>query len=243
MNPLSSHAAMGRHYCELVVRGSEHKAVLLRGAMIAPRTKTLDVIRQEFHWDKLHCFAKQSEILAFGLRDRASGGGNPNVRRNCAMKSCSKALLILFIMVAGISLLATRLSAQSTFASLTGTVRDTSGAVVPHANVSLTEVDTGIVRNTSTDGDGSYQFLNLLPGHYVVTVKQAGFQEFKTAVFELVARQAQRADATLTLATTATQVQVVSAAPLINTENGSVSDATRQLDLINAPFNFRTVNT
>jgi hypothetical protein len=115
--------------------------------------------------------------------------------------------------------------------------------VVPQANVSLAEVNTGIARNTITDGDGNYNFLNLLPGNYVVTVKRPGFQEFKTEVFELVARQDQRANATLTLGAQATQVQVVSAAPLINTENGSVSDATRQLDLINAPYNFRTFNT
>ena len=159
------------------------------------------------------------------------------------MKHRSKVLTILFAMLAGMSLLATRLSAQSTFASLTGTVRDASGAVVPQANVSLAEVNTGIARNTITDGDGNYNFLNLLPGNYVVTVKRPGFQEFKTEVFELVARQDQRADATVTLGAQATQVQVVSAAPLINTENGSVSDATRQLDLINAPYNFRTFNT
>jgi hypothetical protein len=159
------------------------------------------------------------------------------------MRPCSKVLTILFAMLAGMSLLATRLSAQSTFASLTGTVRDTSGAVVPQANVNLTEVDTNIVRNTSTDDQGGYEFLNLLPGHYVVAVKRAGFQEFKTAVFELVARQEQRADATLALAAQATQVQVVSAAPLINTENDAVSDATRQLDLVNAPYNFRTIDT
>ena len=122
------------------------------------------------------------------------------------MKPYSKVLTILFAMLAGMSLLATRLSAQSTFANLTGTVRDTSGGVVPHANVSLTEVNTNIVQNTSTDGQGNYEFLNLLPGHYVVAVKLTGFQEFKTTVFELVARQEQRADATLTPATQATQV-------------------------------------
>jgi len=159
------------------------------------------------------------------------------------MKPYSKVLTILFAMLAGMSLLATRLSAQSTFANLTGTVRDTSGGVVPHANVSLTEVNTNIVQNTSTDGQGNYEFLNLLPGHYVVAVKLTGFQEFKTTVFELVARQEQRADATLTPAAQATQVQVVSAAPLINTEDAAISDATRNLDLVNAPFNFRTINT
>ena len=159
------------------------------------------------------------------------------------MKPSSKVLTILFALLAGMSLLTTRLSAQSTFASLTGTVRDSSGAVVPQANVSLTEVNTNIVQNTSTDGDGNYIFLNLLPGHYVVAVKRPGFQEFKTEVFELVARQDQRADATLALGAQATQVQVVGAAPIINTENDAVSDATSQVDLINAPLNFRTFNT
>ena len=159
------------------------------------------------------------------------------------MKHCNRVLTILFALLAGMSLLTTRLSAQSTFASLTGTVRDSSEAMVPQANVTLTEVDTNIVQNASTSDNGDYDFLNLLPGHYVVTVKRAGFQEFKTTVFELVARQDQRVDATLNPATQATQVEVVSAAPLINTEDAAITDATRNLDLVNAPFNFRTINT
>ena len=79
MNPFSSNAVLRRHYCELVVRGSERKALSVRGAKSALRIKTPDVIRQEIHRDKLHCSAMQSEILAFGLRVRALGGGNSNV--------------------------------------------------------------------------------------------------------------------------------------------------------------------
>lgn len=153
-----------------------------------------------------------------------------------ALKACSAVLLAtgLFTM---------QTAAQSTFATLTGTVKDTSGAVLPDTLVTLTEIDTNIASNTKSDGSGNYWFRNVPPGRYTVGCSSAGFQDFKTEVFALAARQEQRADVTLALATSATAVEVVAAPPLINTETGSVTDALPASDLINGPLNYRTINT
>jgi hypothetical protein len=59
---------------------------------------------------------------------------------------------------------------------LTGTVKDPSGAVIPNATVTLTSVDTGQVRTTTTGGDGVYRFSLLPPGNYRVRIESSGFK-------------------------------------------------------------------
>jgi Carboxypeptidase regulatory-like domain len=68
--------------------------------------------------------------------------------------------------------------------SITGLVFDPSGAVVANADVTVTNVDRNTPRNTHTTGTGSYVVTDLLPGHYSVTVKQAGFQTAVVSPFE-----------------------------------------------------------
>ena len=135
------------------------------------------------------------------------------------------------------------LFAQSTFASISGAVRDNSAAIVQGAEVTLTEVQTNLVQRTMSSENGDYRLLNLPAGRYVVRVVKSGFDKFQTQEFELVARQDQRLDVVLSVAAQATQVEVNEAPPTINTENASVSDATTNRELINAPLNYRTFNT
>src|ERR1700722_3362131 len=66
--------------------------------------------------------------------------------------------------------------AQAVGASLSGTVADASGAVVPNAKVDIENLATGVKRATTTDNVGLYVAPNLLPGDYQVTVSAAGFQ-------------------------------------------------------------------
>src|ERR1700722_18398525 len=65
--------------------------------------------------------------------------------------------------------------AQVTGARMTGAVRDTSGAVVPNAQISIKNVSTGEVRSVTSNSDGVYSAPNLLAGTYEVTVTATGF--------------------------------------------------------------------
>src|ERR1700687_5316460 len=65
--------------------------------------------------------------------------------------------------------------AQVSGATLTGTVKDASGAVIPNAQVSITAVATGAIRTVSTGGAGLYTAPNLLPGNYEVRATAQGF--------------------------------------------------------------------
>ena len=80
-------------------------------------------------------------------------------------------LILLFVLGAGIP----RASAQFETATVVGTVRDTSGAVVPDAKVTLTNTETGVSVSAHDRGDGNYEFVTVRPGIYVVTAEKPGF--------------------------------------------------------------------
>src|SRR5579875_3989889 len=58
---------------------------------------------------------------------------------------------------------------------VSGTVTDSSGAVVPGASVELTNIETGVTLTTVTTGSGLYSFVSLVPARYCVTAKHPGF--------------------------------------------------------------------
>jgi Carboxypeptidase regulatory-like domain len=124
--------------------------------------------------------------------------------------------------------------AQEFRGTLTGHVTDASGAVIPNAAVQATNIDTQQSWKATTNGDGTYQILYILPGAYNVTVKANGF---KTLVQEKVVIQAGTSpvlDLTLEVGALAETVDVTATAPLLDAENAvgnSVLD-TRELDNI-----------
>lgn len=80
-----------------------------------------------------------------------------------------------------------------TFGEITGVVEDSSGAVLPNALVTVTNLGTNFTRSVSTNSAGTYTFPALLPGRYNVRAEIAGFQpEVRTGV-ELQVQQTARA--------------------------------------------------
>jgi len=133
--------------------------------------------------------------------------------------------------------------AQSTYGQVVGTVTDASKSVVPDVKVTLTEVRTNLQRNTNAKADGTYEFVNVPLGQYRIEVEKSGFQKYATQPFALEARQTVRIDAELVTGGVATEVQVVDAAPLVNTENPTIAAATSNRQLQQLPYVFRTSNT
>lgn len=134
--------------------------------------------------------------------------------------------------------------AQSTYGAVVGVVTDTSQAVLPGATVTLTEVQTNVVRTTATAAtSGTYEFLNLTQGLYRVECELAGFRQFSSEPFRVEARDTVRINAVLGVGGVAEAVVVESVAPIINTETPTVSSATSNRELQQLPFTFRTQNT
>ena len=89
------------------------------------------------------------------------------------------------------------LVAQSTFGSILGTVTDSSGAVIPNAKVTITNLAENTSITLQTDAQGNYEAPNLKAGVYQVVIEAAGFKTFQAAKVELAARQVVRVNATL----------------------------------------------
>jgi Carboxypeptidase regulatory-like domain len=152
-------------------------------------------------------------------------------------------VLMWAIWLVMLALLARPALAQSTYGQVVGTVTDASKSVVPGVSVTLTEVRTNVQRSTTSKADGNYEFVNVPLGQYRIDLEKSGFQKFSTQPFPLEARQTVRIDAELITGGVTTQVQVVDAAPLINTENPTIASETSNRQLQQLPFVFRTSNT
>jgi hypothetical protein len=113
--------------------------------------------------------------------------------------------------------------AQTFSASIAGTVKDQSGAVVSGAQVELQNMDTKDTRKVPSAADGSYKFNNLLPGTYQITVSAAGFNAFQQQNMLLRANTAATVDVTLQVGGTQQEVRVSSEALLVDTESANNS--------------------
>jgi hypothetical protein len=145
-----------------------------------------------------------------------------------------------FLTILGVSLLcAPQSSAQSiTSGEVTGTITDPSGAAVPNASVTLTNVNTNGAQQTTTNAEGSYKFAFTAPGVYKVAVTSGGFQAAERSGVNVVAGSPTPLDIQLTLGGGPnTTVNVVEAAAVLQTENAddTTSFSAQQIqDLPNA---------
>jgi len=132
-------------------------------------------------------------------------------------------------------------SAQGVGASgnITGTITDSSGAVVPNVTVTAVETARGTQYTAHTDEKGEYQLTGLSPATYDVTAQIAGFetQLQKGAVVNVGATVV--LDFHLNVATTAQTVEVTAAPPVVETERGSQADTVTQAYIANLPIDRR----
>ena len=132
------------------------------------------------------------------------------------------------------------LSAQTgTEGSILGTVKDSTGAVVPGAQVVVRNIDTGIQSNATTNDNGYFQVLGLLRGNYSVAVSRTGFSTWRLARTELQVGQSQRVDPVLNVGQTQQEVTVMGGAGLVQTEQASVESAVDQKTIEDLPVNGR----
>jgi hypothetical protein len=106
--------------------------------------------------------------------------------------------------------------------NIVGTVVDPAGAVVPNANVELTNVETGVKRTTMTDAEGGYRFGNLLVGAYTINVTKAGFTTSSLRDVRVALSKTTTANISLNVGVVSTQIEVVDAAALIDTTTASI---------------------
>src|ERR1700680_665873 len=107
---------------------------------------------------------------------------------------------------------AARASAQVAGASLTGTVKDSSGASIPNAQVAITDIDTSVIRNVVRDDAALYTAPNLLPGNYEVRATSTGFRTAVQKGITLTVGAQQVLDIAMQVGETSQTVEVTTAA-------------------------------
>jgi len=132
------------------------------------------------------------------------------------------------------------LAAQSTFATVLGTVRDASGAIVAQCAISLENVGTSAHRAALTDASGSYSIPNLEPGTYRIKMEAPGFQAYVAQV-ELTARETARVDGQMSVAGQVQSVNVsAEGAPVVNTEVSNIAETKSGRELVDLPVAIAT---
>ncbi|HWW23920.1 MAG TPA: TonB-dependent receptor [Edaphobacter sp.] len=147
------------------------------------------------------------------------------------------ALVLTAILAVSATLPATAQTAGT--GTISGTVTDASGAIVPGANVIITATDTGAARTVTTNSSGEFTSTFLQPGRYEVIATASGFGKVNRQNLVLTVGQVLTVDVALPPATAATEVTVTDVSPLIDTLKTQVSQTVSQQMVANLPVNGR----
>jgi hypothetical protein len=154
------------------------------------------------------------------------------------MRMIWASLIALFVVAA------TALGQAGGVASISGTVTDPSGSVVPNAKVVVSSGSKGEIRSVLTNGSGAFTAPALVPGPgYEFTVTTAGFAPYELKDIVLQVGQNLDMKISLAVAQSATTVEVSSAAQLIDDQKTDVSQVVNQRQINDLPINGRRVDS
>ena len=155
--------------------------------------------------------------------------------RNSTVITIVRALSVFALLLA----LANPSAAQIDTGAIVGTVRDSSGAAVPKAVVTITNGATGVKRTVPTNDAGEYQFTALPPGTYSVRVTSAGFGPQEQKDIELHVQSRPSVDFSLKVGAVTETVQVQSAGALLQTQSADVGGVVQERQIRDLPLNGR----
>ena len=135
-------------------------------------------------------------------------------------------------------LLAASALAQSDRGTITGTIMDSSGAVVPGAKVTLSNSGTGIRQETSTTPTGNYAIASLPVGRYTLAVEHPGFTRYEQSNILVQVAETTRVDVTLKVGQATESVQVSADATMLKTESAEQSSSLAGDTINTLPMNY-----
>ena len=128
---------------------------------------------------------------------------------------------------------------QTTAGTILGTVAEQSGAVITNTQVVLTNIGTGATVDTKTNGSGFYQFVNVPPGSYRVTVSKEGFKTVSREPIDLQVEGSVQINLALEVGAQSQKVTVTARTPLIRAETTSLGMVIDQRETTELPLNGR----
>jgi hypothetical protein len=157
------------------------------------------------------------------------------------MSSRSKRLSVLVFAIgfSVLSAIAPRASAQTSAATINGSVHDESGAPIPNVDVIVTNQGTGVKTTVTTNSAGDFTVSGLAVGTYTVAASKQGFQPFQTAGDFLGAAQTLTVNAVLKIGQVSSEVTVAASAAQVQLSTSEVSNVVSQEQVANLPLNGR----
>jgi hypothetical protein len=153
-------------------------------------------------------------------------------------RASSASLTSILLMV--VIIFPAALHAQVAGGTLSGTITDPTGRAVPQAQILIKNVATGVERTVTTNTDGFYTAVNLLPGQYQIRITAIGFNtEIKTGITMNVGAQ-QTFDLALKVGTVANTVQVTTEAPAVQVTSSEISATVNSTTVRELPLNGRS---
>src|SRR6266540_7099257 len=146
-------------------------------------------------------------------------------------------LTLLRVMMCGFVLLSAMATAQAQFkAGIQGTVKDSSGGLVPEAKVTLTSKETGKTQEATASDEGFYRLSGLAPGRYTITVERTGYKKTVLENVEVSAETVQGLDIALEAGEVSATVTITQeTVQLLETENANVDKTITNEEILRLP--------
>ena len=149
-------------------------------------------------------------------------------------------LRVVIVVLSALLLAADVVLAQGgSTAQISGTVKDESGGVLPGADVTATQTDTGVTRTVVSDANGAYVLSNLPLGPYRLEVKLSGFRSYSRTGIVLQVNAQPVIDVAMALGDLNETVSVVGAAPLVETRSPTLGQVIENERILELPLNGR----
>jgi hypothetical protein len=148
------------------------------------------------------------------------------------------ARIVIFAMLA--ILFSVPIQAQVAGGTLSGTITDQSGAGIPKATVEIKNMATGVERTVTTDADGFYITVNLLPGSYHLKISATGFSTETTSGITMTVGSQQTFDVTLHVGTVADRVEVTGEVPAVQLTSSDINAVVNATTVRELPLNGRS---
>ena len=129
--------------------------------------------------------------------------------------------------------------AQQASASVNGVVSDPSGSAIPGGQVNLTNVNTAVTRSSTTNSDGAYAFINVVPGMYKIDVSAKGFSTATRTAIQLEVNQTASFDFHMKVGEAQTTVTVEATAANVESSTSELGAVVNNREVVDLPLNGR----
>ena len=148
---------------------------------------------------------------------------------------------LIFLTMGALLIWCAPVRGQTVYGSITGTVLDATGAAIPGASVTLTNLETSEKRTMDAEASGSYTFVNLVPGQYRIEAEKSGFKHFTREPIVVEVGSALRVDLPMEVGSVTQTLEVKAASPLLQAQSSDLGQVVANRAVTEMPLNGRNV--